>query len=137
MSSFFQQITPENRAKRAQDQALHYIDNIPPVIVNGEDITQPARVALRAQIESAHKTTLKAIQDRRSQFIGGLFAFFVLVHRTKKKYEAAITEFERHIWEKDDIQEFEKNQTKEVQTNPLEDMVRSAQPAAGTPSPQG
>ncbi|KAG5727807.1 hypothetical protein E4T56_gene13539 [Termitomyces sp. T112] len=94
MSSLSQHLEPENQAQRAQDQALKCIDDILPVIINGEDITRGAREAVKRQIEGVHGETLGLLrQRRRGQFLGGLFAFFIEISRAKRRYKARIEEF--------------------------------------------
>ncbi|KAG5350267.1 hypothetical protein C0989_011835 [Termitomyces sp. Mn162] len=65
MSSLSQHLEPENQAQRAQDQALKCIDDILPVIINGEDITRGAREAVKRQIEGVHGETLGLLRQRR------------------------------------------------------------------------
>ncbi|KAG5337825.1 hypothetical protein C0989_008651 [Termitomyces sp. Mn162] len=93
MSYLSQRLAPENQAQRAQDQALNYINNFPPVIINGEDITRDARNAVRRRIEATHLLTLESLQPRRGQFLGGLFAFFLEIANAKQLYKAEIKEF--------------------------------------------
>ncbi|KAH0583424.1 hypothetical protein H2248_009053 [Termitomyces sp. 'cryptogamus'] len=210
MSYLSQRLAPENQAQRAQDQALNYINNFPPVIINGEDITRDARNAVRRRIEATHLLTLESLQPRRGQFLGGLFAFFLEIANAKQLYKAEIKEFKsaterikyealqtierevakkisqegatellaphagrlsndvkrvanqiykksaeisgessypqqnihhnihRRIWQKDDIEEFERNQDQEAQANHLEktETVRMASPQGLPPPPR-
>ncbi|KAG5349500.1 hypothetical protein C0989_003384, partial [Termitomyces sp. Mn162] len=93
MTSLFQRLEPENQAQRARDQALKCIDDIPPVIINGEDITRDARNLVKGQIKELHRFTLVSLQPRHGQSLGGLFAFFVEISKAKQRYKARIKEF--------------------------------------------
>ncbi|KAG6886525.1 hypothetical protein C0995_007149 [Termitomyces sp. Mi166 len=53
-------LKPENQAQRAKDQALRYINDFPPIIVNGQDITCDIRETLRLQIETSFVRKAKA-----------------------------------------------------------------------------
>ncbi|KAG5730009.1 hypothetical protein E4T56_gene20168 [Termitomyces sp. T112] len=189
MTSLFQRLEPENQDQRARDQALKCIDDIPPVIINGEDITRDARNLVKGQVKDLRRFTLVSLRPRRGQSLGGLFAFFVEISKAKQRHKARIKEFKvvstafvayvlrnfprkgatellasqasrlsndakrvtnqiykksteiserssshpaqsqqtvhynlhRRIWEKDDMEEFEKNQDQQAQVNHLAD----------------
>ncbi|KAG6886524.1 hypothetical protein C0995_007165 [Termitomyces sp. Mi166 len=94
MASLIQFLKPENQAQRAKDQALRYINDFPPIIVNGEDITCDIREALRLRIETSHTMIMQSIQARNAQFLGGLLAFFIEVRKAKTYFAAYVTEFQ-------------------------------------------
>ncbi|KAG5730004.1 hypothetical protein E4T56_gene20161 [Termitomyces sp. T112] len=93
MTSLFQRLEPENQAQRARDQALKCIDDIPPVIINGEDITRDARNLVKGQVKDLRRFTLVSLRPRRGQSLGGSCAFFVEISKAKQRHKARIKEF--------------------------------------------